>query len=223
MVLLCLALGVVALDRDWIRVAPNSLPWKLVVLDAKPNWLAHFQLYRLSHDRAACRTALARSRLVFTAMADRRIDDACGFSNVVRSDRPLIAFNDRVIATCSLTAALYWYQQRLDDIAARDLHTPVTGIDQIGTFACRNVNSEVVGPRSEHATANAIDITAFHFADGRTISVALDYGKPTPAGRFLDDAHDAACGLFNAVLGPRYNRLHATHFHLDMGPYRICS
>jgi hypothetical protein len=102
------------------------------------------------------------------------------------------------------------------------MHAGLVRIDQLGTFACRNVDSEAVGPRSQHATANAIDIAAFHFADGRTASVARDYGKDSAQGRFLDAAHDAACGLFNTVLGPRYNRLHATHFHLDMGPYRIC-
>jgi hypothetical protein len=52
--------------------------------------------------------------------------------------------------------------------------------------------------------------------------VLKDYGKATPAGRFLDGAHDAACDLFNIVLGPKYNRLHANHFHLDMGGFRFC-
>jgi hypothetical protein len=33
---------------------------------------------------------------------------------------------------------------------------------------------------------------------------------------------DAACAYFRAVLGPHYNKLHANHCHLDMGPYRIC-
>jgi hypothetical protein len=222
-VLLLIAGAAAALYENRSRIPPNWLPWRPVVLDAEPSWLAHFQLNALSVDRDACRSALQRSRLVFTPMADRRIDDECGFSNVVRSDRPPVAFNGRLVATCGLTAALYWYERILEGFARSDLDTTLTRIDQLGTYACRNVNSEANGPRSEHATANAIDIAAFHFADGRTISVGHDYGKPTPAGRFLDHAHDAACTLFNAVLGPRYNRLHATHFHLDMGPYRICS
>jgi hypothetical protein len=54
------------------------------------------------------------------------------------------------------------------------------------------------------------------------ISVLKDYGKATPEGRFLDAAHDGACDFFNIVLGPRYNRLHANHFHLDMGGFRFC-
>jgi hypothetical protein len=106
------------------------------------------------------------------------------------------------------------------------MHSKLVGIGQLGTFSCRNVNNEAVGNRSQHATANAIDIAVFHFADGRTASVLRDYGKPTPQGRFLDAAHDEACHLFSTVLGPRYNRLHANHFHFDMGgfsPVGLCA
>src|SRR5437868_2972431 len=90
-----------------------------------------------------------------------------------------------------------------------------------GALAHLQLNGATAGRLSQHATANAIDIAAFHLEDGRTVSVLADYGKPTPAGKFLDDAHEAACGLFNIVLGPKFNRLHANHFHLDMGPFRF--
>ena len=203
---------------------PNSLPWKPVVLDAPPGWIAHWQLGRLADDRAACRTALGTaSRLRVTPLQDRRIADRCGFTDVVRSDSSPIDFTPHVTATCSLTAALYWYQHQLAPSAEAEMHSELSGITQLGTFSCRNVNGEADGNRSEHATANAIDIAAFHFANGRTASVSKDYGKPTPAGRFLDAAHDQACSLFNVVLGPRYNNLHASHFHLDMGRYRMCA
>jgi hypothetical protein len=203
---------------------PNSLPWKPVVLDAPPRWLAHWQLYRLKHDREQCRAALGMaSRIAVTPLKDRRIDDRCGFENVMRADVTPIAFSPKVTATCSLTAALYWYQQQLAPIAQQQMHSSLVGIGQLGTFSCRNVNSEIDGNRSEHATANAIDIASFHFADGRTVSVLRDYGQSTPAGHFLDAAHDKACSLFDVVLGPNYNRLHANHFHLDMGRYGICS
>jgi hypothetical protein len=220
---ICLGLANYLLDHGPMRLPPNTLPWKPVALDAKPTLLAHVQLNELAHDPEACRTALTHSRLVFHVLPDHSSDDACGFSNVVQTDHSPIAFNEDVVATCSLTAALYWYQLRLEDVAQRDLHSTVARIDQLGTYSCRNVDSAKVGPRSQHATANAIDIAAFRLADGRVISVAKDYGKPTQAGHFLDDAHDAACGLFNTVLGPRYDHPHATHFHLDMGPDLICS
>src|SRR2546423_7494215 len=138
---------------------PNSLPWKPVVLDAAPRWLAHWQLGRLKADRQACRAALAgASALAFAPLADRRIDDRCGFENVVRTENSPVGFAPRVTATCTLTAALYWYQRQLQPIALATMHSPLTGIRQLGTFSCRNVNGEVVGNRSQHATANAIDI-----------------------------------------------------------------
>jgi hypothetical protein len=202
---------------------PNSLPWKPVALDAPPGWIAHWQLRRLAGDGARCRAALGTaSELAVTPLQDRKIDDRCGFTDVVRADASPIGFAPHVTATCGLTAALYWYQRQLAPVALAQMHTRLIGISQLGTFSCRNVNSESDGNRSEHATANAIDVASFHFADGRTVSVLKDYGKPTPAGRFLDAAHEEACRLFSVVLGPRYNRLHATHFHLDMGRYGIC-
>jgi hypothetical protein len=211
------------LHQNGIRVPPNTLPWEPVDLNASPGWIAHWQLDRLSANGPRCRVALAGTPEAITPLKDYRIDDACGFQNVVRVNRSPVIFSPRITATCGLTAALFWYQTQLQAAAQAQMHAPLIRIDQLGTFACRNVNSEAVGPRSQHATANAIDVAAFHFADGREATVARDYGKPTAQGRFLGAAHAAACGLFNTVLGPHYNRLHAGHFHLDMGPYRICS
>ena len=222
LILLALIAGGIAVYESWIRIPPNFLPWGTVVLDAKPGWFANIQLNGLSADGNACRAALGRSTLKFSVMADRKIGEECGFTDVVRADSTPIAFSPKPVATCSLTAGLYWWQRRLNEIARVELHTSIVRIDQLGTYACRNINSAAEGRRSQHATANAIDIAAFHTADGRVISVVQDYGKATPEGRFLDGAHDAACDLFNIVLGPRYNRLHANHFHIDMGGFQFC-
>jgi hypothetical protein len=218
LVLSALVAGI-AVHESLLRIPGR---WLAPDLNRAPGAFAHLQLNSLSTDGEACRAVLARTALKFTPLADRVTGRGCGFTDVVRADASPIAFNPRVTATCSMTAALVWYQQRLDAIAARDLAARIVRIDQLGTYACRNINAATSGRLSQHATANAIDIVAFHLADGRTVSVAADYGKPTPEGKFLDDAHEAACGLFNIVLGPKFNRLHANHFHLDMGPFRFC-
>lgn len=205
------------------QLPPNSLPWKPVVLNAPPRWLAHAQLNRLTRDGAACKTALATAALSYTPLADHITGDECGFTDVVRLEKTSVAFRPTVTATCGLSAALVWYEDGLRALARADLNTELVAIEHVGTYACRNINSEAAGPRSEHATANAIDVVGFRFADGRTVSVGRDYGAASPAGKFLDDAHAQACALFNVVLGPHYNRLHATHFHLDMGGYHMCS
>jgi hypothetical protein len=220
--LLALVGAGVAVYESWIRIPPNLLPWGRVELDARPGWFANIQLNGLSTDGAACRAVLGRSQMKVSVMADRKIGAECGFTDVVRADSTPIAFSPKPVATCAMAAGLYWWQQRLDEIALQELQSRIVRIDQLGTYACRNINSAAEGRRSQHATANAIDVAAFHTADGRVISVVKDYGQATPEGRFLDGAHQSACGLFNIVLGPKYNRLHANHFHLDLGGFRFC-
>jgi len=210
------------LVQNQVRIPPNTLPWEPIDLNASPGWIAHWQLNQLVSQDQRCRIALAKTSQSVVLLKNRKIDDACGFQDVVRIDRTPVTFTPKTTATCALSAGLYWYQGLLQTAAQTQMHTRLVRIDQLGTFACRNVNSEVDGSRSEHATANAIDVAAFHFSDGRVITVAKDYGKNSAEGKFLDAAHDAACTIFNTVLGPRYNQLHENHFHLDMGSYRIC-
>jgi hypothetical protein len=220
-----MALTLVALGwlyKNQALFPSNSLPWKPVNLAAAPGWLAHWQMDGLRRNRETCMAALKTAPgLRVSPLPDRKIDGQCGFDAVVRADTSAVSFTPHVTATCGVTAALAWYQRQLAPAAIAQMGSKLVSISQLGTFSCRNVNNERDGRRSEHANANAIAM--FHFTDGRAASVVRDYGKPTPAGRFLDAAHDQACGLFNAVLGPRYNALHANHFHLDMGAYRICS
>ncbi len=222
LLLLALIAGGVAVYESWIRIPPNFLPWSEVALEADPGWFAKIQLNSLPTDGDACRAALARSTMKFSVMADRDAGEGCGFTDVVRASATPIPFSPQPTATCSMVAGLYWWQRRLNEIAAVELGSSVVRIDQLGTYACRNINSAAQGRRSQHATANAIDIAAFRLADGRVISVLKDFGNETPEGRFLDAAQDEACKLFNIVLGPKYNRAHANHFHLDMGGFRMC-
>lgn len=211
----------VAVQRD-LQFPPNSLPWRPVELDQPPHWLAHWQMRALHSHPDQCRDALARAGLKFTPLADKQSGAQCGFIGVVRIDGAPIPYNITPSATCGVSAGLLWFQGRLQEIAHREMGSRVTRIEQIGTYACRNVNNADSGNRSQHATANAMDISGFVFADGRMARVARDYGRDTPEGRFLAGAHAAACGIFNVVLGPDYNMLHADHFHLDMGGARIC-
>jgi hypothetical protein len=146
----------------------------------------------------------------------------CRFDNVMRATPSPVAFTPRVTATCAVTAALFWYQGQLGEAATEHMGTKLTGITQLATYACRNVNNAKEGRLSQHATTNAINIAGFQFANGKRVSMLRDFGKDTPEGRFLDAAQAQACGGFNVVLGPRYNKQHADHFHLDMGNFLMC-
>jgi hypothetical protein len=125
--------------------------------------------------------------------------------------------------TCPLAAALLMWERHVVVPAAEEhLGSPVVRIRHFGTYACRNVNHAESGPRSQHATANAIDIQGFDLADGRRITLSANWGKDSAEARFLEAVHNGGCGIFSGALGPGYNALHADHFHFDMGRWGVC-
>lgn len=85
-------------------------------------------------------------------------------------------------------------------------------------YACRSRNSQSGARLSEHARGNAIDISAFVLADGRTLTVLNDWDGPD--ARLMRRLHASACGPFGTVLGPDADRHHQDHFHLDVADYR---
>jgi len=214
--------AVAAVQQSWLRIPPNLAPWGTAALDRPPGWFARMQLNGLAVDAPACFAALDRAGFAYRRVPERSLQGGCGLVNAVHPLQSRISYNSAFDASCGLVAALSWYQLRLQDLAQRHLGSAITRIDHLGTFACRNINGAAQGRRSQHATGNAIDIAGFRLADGRTISVLRDWGSPTAEGRFLLAARDEACGLFNVVLSPDYNALHANHFHLDLGHFHQC-
>ena len=201
---------------------PNYLPWGEVQLDEEASFFAKWQIGLLDGDPAACFAALNRSKLEYRQLPDRTLENGCGVAartNIVKSH---IAYSSGFEAPCALSAALYWYEQRLNLIALRDLGTEVERIEHFGTYACRNIYGRAEDRRSAHATARAIDIAGFRLADGRAISVLRDWGDNTREARFLKAAHDESCRFFGIVLSPDYNRAHANYLHLELGRFRLC-
>jgi hypothetical protein len=115
-----------------------------------------------------------------------------------------------------------WERHALQPAARRHLGTEVAGLRHLGTYNCRNVNHAATGRRSEHATANAIDLAAFVLADGREVRLSRDWNGGPPEAGFLRAVRDGACRWFRGVLGPDHNAAHADHFPLDMGPWQAC-
>ncbi len=86
-------------------------------------------------------------------------------------------------------------------------------------YACRTRNNQPGARISEHGKGRAIDISAFTMKNGNVITVAGDWGKGRN-GKALSQAHKNACGPFGTVLGPKADRHHRDHFHLDTASYR---
>lgn len=225
LVLLALGGAAAGVWGGLIAVPPRYDPWARLDLRAEPDWLTGFKLARLTREPEQCRAALGETGLRFTAMPDRPSDENCALSGVVRVARSDVAFSSGFVATCGLAAAWTLFEANaLQPAAQRHFGQRVARVEHIGTYACRNVYGRAQGRRSEHATANAIDLAAFVLADGTRIGVVNDWHAKAdgPKAAFLRDLRNGACRFFDVVLGPDYNEAHRNHFHLDMGAFRTC-
>ena len=208
-----------------VIVVPNHLnPFSPLRIADDPGWFTRLKLACLERDGAQCLAVLADSEVSHKPVSDRPLEQGCGFSNAVEVSRSSVGLSRGFTATCSLTVAWALFEEHvLLPAARRHLGQEVARVTHFGTYACRNINHRAGGRRSEHATANAIDIAGFVLADGQQITVKGDWTGGDPRRRaFLRALRDGACDVFDVVLSPDYNEAHHDHFHFDMGSYRTC-
>ena len=120
----------------------------------------------------------------------------------------------------ALCSALYIHQQARP-LTKRFMGSDLTRIDHLGSFACRNIYHRPDARRSEHATAEALDIAAFRLANGDRVTV-LNGWKGSKTQPWLKAMLAASCGYYGNGLGPEYNAAHANHFHLGMRGFGLC-
>ena len=118
---------------------------------------------------------------------------------------------------CPVVSALdQWIAQSVQPAAQRWFGQPVTVIKQISAYSCRGMNGQPGARISEHAFGNALDVAAFVFADGRSMTVKDGWrGLPEEQG-FLRDVQAAACAQFTTVLAPGADSFHYDHIHVDL-------
>lgn len=205
----------------WLDVPPRWNPWAVLDIRDTPNLLTSFKLWRLQEDPALCLQALSSSSMRFTPQVDTAPDAACPLTNTLRVHRAGVNFSSSFIASCPLAAAFALFEQHdLQPVAQAVFGQRVARVEHVGSFACRTIAGSQ--RRSQHASANALDITGFRLADGRRISVLQDWPKQGKNAEFLRQVQQAACTRFNTTLGPEYNAAHRDHFHVDMGLWRMC-
>jgi len=223
-------LGRIVVPRNWNPFAPYDVR-------APSGPLTPLQYWRTVHDPQLCRTALTFTDLRFQPVRDSAPSDGCALQNVVRIMGGTVQFNHPFLATCPLALAVARFATRdLQAAAQASYGQNVREIEHVGSYACRAIRTEGSGSNhhdtatsnhaqntlSQHAYANAIDISGFVLADGREIAIGSNWRGGGANARFLRAAHSGACDAFNTTLGPDYNALHSAHFHVDMGPYQLC-
>ncbi len=179
--------------------------------------------FQLAND-AVCQNAMETQLpdLKFAIEPPRETEKGCGWDLGIN----MTAVHDvgfspsEVMNRCPMAAANTLWIKQMNIRAQEILGKRVTTVLHFDTYSCRNVAG--TSRLSEHAYANAWDISGFVLEDGTTISVLKDWDKAGPKAEFLRAARDEACGIFRVTLSPDYNAAHANHFHVDMGPSRIC-
>ncbi len=169
--------------------------------------------------RAAATCSAAIAALHIEAMRLAPIDeDRCQVPEplaVSALDGGITQFTTKAIVNCAMATALAgWLKGSVDPAAARNLGGRITGLHIAASYACRNRDNLPNAKLSEHAFANAIDISAFQVDGKRWVAVGGDHDTGETA--FLASVRKAACGPFTTVLGPGTDSFHTDHFHLDL-------
>lgn len=117
-----------------------------------------------------------------------------------------------------------WERHALQPAARALLNTDLTRIDHIGSYNCRPMRTSAGETTrwSTHATADAIDIAGFRFADGTQLRLIDNWDDGDAVAAFLKRARDTSCEWFRVTLSPDYNSLHADHFHLQTNGWGLC-
>lgn len=198
-------------------------PFTPLSLDDPPSLITQYKLRRLTPEACASLLSQANQKALIRTQPVADSAGACPLHNVVRvRDFGPVSLNSSFLASCplALSSALFVSQQ------ARPLTKTWTGselvrIEHLGSYACRNIYHRPDARRSEHATAEALDISAFRLANGERVTI-LHGWRSTKTQPWLQALLTASCGYYGNGLGPEYNAAHANHFHLGMRGFGLC-
>ncbi|MFT3989393.1 extensin family protein [Aestuariivirga sp.] len=188
----------------------------------------------IAPDNGDCVASLKALGVTFTAQASNVSDGSCTVVNPVMLDEMnagthTIRFPDKPLLNCKFALAFTrWVKEHGDPIVTADAKSPLAKLYTGPGYQCRGRNGDNSAKISEHGYGNAVDITDFTLADGRTFQVSDAPNSSSSAFATLRDMRASGCTVFTTVLGPGANAAHASHFHFDLGThgksgtYRIC-
>lgn len=210
---------------------PQHVPWKPLDMEADIGLAtgSKITLVSLAPSAVCLRKLEAAKHLEFSRAEPKREQKKCGWKiATTMTEASDVSFKPRdVTSQCSVMLASYIWLRDVDKAAEKYLGSGLQSIHHAGTYSCRRQRGNNSGAWSEHAFANAWDVTGFQLDDGRVVSVLRDWekGKTDDSKKratFLRKARKSACRVFRVVLSPDYNAAHKDHFHLDQGPSLSC-
>jgi hypothetical protein len=203
----------------------NWSPLPAIDLAQPDAWFVDWRLAQLKSNAELCGRVLRQPWVEAQLIPDADMKDGCGWASGVRLSAAGHARLHVDKVTCEMAAALsLWLAHDVQPEAQRLFGARVTSVQHFGSYACRNIqgNPKWAEMRSEHARANALDVSGLTLANGRQISVLRDWPRDGPEAQFLRNIHAKACRYFRVAIGPDYNDAHRNHFHFDRGVFSAC-
>ncbi|RPD96386.1 extensin [Candidatus Pantoea deserta] len=215
-----------------------SLPWIKQHLPARfnpftplavtdpPGWVTRYKLKRLETHPEACLDVMRRAEqagyVTFSARPD--VTGACPLNHPLRIQRfGSVSLSSSFLASCPMAVASTMYvlrsQRRLQQLQPA---LSLARINHVGSYACRNIYHRAEGRLSEHASAEAWDVTGFQLRNGERLDVGKNWTEPENKALLLHQLWQEGCNNFGNALGPDYNAAHASHFHFGMRGAGYC-
>jgi hypothetical protein len=209
--------------------APAELPTPSST--RKPRWPASSGKWPAAETaaaRAQCETLLAGLDMIWRPDSPIGEPGGCGTpAPIAVSEIADVRINPPATVSCPFAAALHgWIDRSLQPAARQELRSRVTEIRNAAAYDCRRRNNASIGKLSEHAKANALDVSSFVFEKRAEVTVAGSWSGVLQSlgissrGNFLRKVRKESCAYFNTVLGPGSDSFHKDHFHVDLMPLR---
>ncbi|MDX2156356.1 MAG: extensin family protein [Hyphomicrobiaceae bacterium] len=127
--------------------------------------------------RAQCTTVLARVKAVAAPLDPIREGDCGAPAPIELASIGSVTLTRPAIVTCELIDVLdSWLKSDVQPLARQLLGAPVSRIDVMSSYSCRNAYGRKKTKLSEHGRANAIDIASFETTGGQQVALLADWG-----------------------------------------------
>jgi hypothetical protein len=177
-----------------------------------------------SRETQQCFADMTAQSVRYSPLPDRDFGGGCLVRGAVQLIDYGVPTNNLKAMACPLARTFVsWVRNGAVPAAREILGSELVRVDTFGTYACRNTVGTATARLSQHALANAVDISAFVLADGRRITIEHDWRSTDPrVADFLQIVRRSACRRFTTVLSPDYNAAHYNHLHLDLAGRPLC-
>jgi hypothetical protein len=202
---------------------PVKILFYLANLNPLSTIVNSIQLFGIPSNDAACLKSLKTRDVEFKSISDFTNPKGCSVTHAVRLVRVgKVKIDNAPLLTCRMASQLADFEEgALQTSAQRLLGTRVTRIKHFGSYNCRGMR-KLKNILSQHAFANAIDVSGFELNNGQSVSIEKDWNADTAKSTFLKEIAGAACRTFRVSVSPYGDANHWDHFHWDTGFLRSC-